>query len=96
MELRMKTEDLMDFVLDPETILPLMTEEKVRALLAELDMIMEDYNRDLAVVYISGNYSSRKHLCSVILRGKHDDEIKEAVITMRQKLVDEIKSRKAR
>jgi len=95
MERKTKLEDILKFVLDPWEILPMMPEEKVRMLLAELDMIMESYNRDIAVMYISGNYSSRKHLCSVILRGMHDSEIKAAVVEVRNALVDELKGRRA-
>jgi hypothetical protein len=92
--IRMRGEDLVDFVLDTQDIIPMMTEEKVRMLLAELDMIMEDYTRDIAIVYISGNYSSRKHLCSIILRGKHDHEIKDAMAEVRETIVNELKARK--
>jgi len=95
MERKTKLEDILKFVLDPCEIIPMMPEEKVRMLLSELDMIMENYNRDIAVMYISGNYSSRKHLCSVILRGMHDAAIKEAVAEVRVALVDELKGRKA-
>ncbi|MCL2143647.1 MAG: hypothetical protein FWH44_05275 [Methanomassiliicoccaceae archaeon] len=96
MEERIKTEDLLYHVLDPQTILPEMPTDKVRILLVELDMIMEDYKRDLAVIYLSSNYSSKKHLCSTILRGKHDHEIKEAAMSVREVLVKELAARKAR
>ncbi|MDR0778342.1 MAG: hypothetical protein LBE48_02740 [Methanomassiliicoccaceae archaeon] len=94
MDNKSRCDDLVGLVLDPQTILPLMPEEKVRTLLAELDMIMEDYTRDIAIMYIASNYSSKKHLCSTILRGKHDHEIKEAVAKVREVLVEDLKERK--
>jgi hypothetical protein len=94
MENKSKCDDLVGLVLDPQTILPLMPEEKVRMLLSELDMIMEDYTRDIAIVYIASNYSSKKHLCATILRGKHDHEIKAEVAKVREVLVEELKERK--
>jgi len=93
MENKSRCDDLVELVLDPQTILPEMPTEKVRMLLIELDMIMEDYKRELAIIYISSNYSSKKHLCSTILRGKRDDEIKEAVAGVREVLVKEIEKR---
>jgi hypothetical protein len=71
-----------------------MPTEKVRMLLIELDMVMEDYTRDIAIIYISANYSSKKHLCATILRGKHDHEIREAVVGVREILVAELAGRK--
>ena len=93
MENKSRCDDLVELVLDPQTILPEMPTEKVRMLLIELDMIMEDYKRELAIIYISSNYSSKKHLCSTILRGKRDDEIAEAVAGVREVLVKEIEKR---
>ena len=94
MEDKCRCDDLVGFTLDPQNILPDMPTEKVRMLLIELDMIMEDYNRDLAVLYLSANYSSKKHLCSTILKGKHDHEIKEAASSVRNVLVNELAARK--
>ena len=94
MENKSKCDDLMELVLDPQTILPEMPTDKIRILLMELDLIMEDYTRDIAIIYISSNYSSRKHLCSTVLRGKHDHEIKDAVKVVRVALVNELNSRK--
>jgi len=94
MENKCKCDDLVGFVMDPQNILSEMPTEKVYMLLADLDMIEDDYNRDLAIVYLSSNYSSKKHLCSTILKGKHDHEIKEVAKTVREVLVKEIGSRK--
>ncbi|MDR0335423.1 MAG: hypothetical protein LBH69_06055, partial [Methanomassiliicoccaceae archaeon] len=74
METKSRCDNLIEHVLDTQNILGLMPTEKVRLLLMELDMIMEDYTRDIAIIYISANYSSKKHLCATILRGKHDHE----------------------
>jgi hypothetical protein len=94
MEKKGRCEDLMEFALDPQNILSLMTAEKVRMLLVELDMIMEDYERELAIAYICSNYSSKKHMCTTILKGKHDHEIKEAVANVRVALVNDLEARK--
>jgi len=94
MENKCRSDDLMEF-LDPQTIIPDMPAEKVKMLLIELDMIMEDYKRDLAIVYLSSNYSSHKHLCSIILKGKHDDDVKEAANDVKKILVDELDRRRA-
>ncbi|MCL2786117.1 MAG: hypothetical protein FWD81_02710 [Methanomassiliicoccaceae archaeon] len=94
MENKSRCDNLMEFVLDPDVLLPEMPTEKVRVLLVELDMIMEDYGREMAIMYISSNYSSKKHLCSTILRGKHDHEIKAAAAEVRVVLVNELARRK--
>jgi len=94
MENKCRSDDLMEF-LDPQTILPDMPTEKVKMLLMELDMITEDYNRDLAIVYLSSNYSSRKHVCSIILKGKHDDDVKKAAAGVRNILVNELDCRRS-
>jgi hypothetical protein len=96
MENKSRCDDLIELVLDTQNILAEMPTEKVRMLLVELDMIMEDYTRDIAIIYISGNYSSKKHLCSVVLRGKHDHEIGDAVKGIREILVKELDGRKKR
>ncbi|MCL2712826.1 MAG: hypothetical protein FWD37_06100 [Methanomassiliicoccaceae archaeon] len=94
MENKSRCDDLMELVLDPQVIFPDMSTEKLRMLLIELDMIMEDYSRDLAIMYISGNYSSKKHLCSTVLKGKHDHEIKDAAAKVREVIVNELNTRK--
>ena len=95
MEERLKGEALMNHVLDPQTVLPMFHDEKVRMLLMELDMIMEDYKREFAIIYLSANYSSKKHLCSTILAAKHDHEIKAEAARVRGILVKELSDRKA-
>jgi len=96
MQNKCKCDDLIGFVMDPQNILSGMPTEKVYMLLADLDMVMDDYKRDLAIVYLSSNYSSKKHLCSTILKGKHDHEIKDVAKTVREVLVKEIESRRSK
>jgi len=93
---RINENDILDFVLDPRSIVTEMPTEKVRMLLVELDMIMEDYVRDLAIAYLSSNYSSKKHLCTTVLKGKHDHEIKAAASVVKAFLITEIANRKDR
>jgi hypothetical protein len=94
METKSRCDDLIGHVLDTQNIISEMPTEKVRMLLVELDLVMEEYTRDIAIIYIAGNYSSKKHLCATILRGKHDSEIREAVMGVREILVREISGRK--
>jgi hypothetical protein len=94
MEDKCRCDDLLGLTLDPQNILPELPTEKVTMLLIELDMILEDYKRDLAIMYLASNYSSKKHLCSTILKGKHDHEIKAAAAEVRTVLVKELAARK--
>jgi len=91
-----KCDDLIGFVMDPQNILSEMPTEKVHMLLADLEMIMDDYNRDLAIIYLSSNYSSKKHLCSTILKGKHDHEIKDVAKTVKDVLLKELDARRSK
>ena len=91
---RINENDILDFVLDPQSIVTEMPADKVRILLVELDMIMEDYVRDLAIAYLCSNYSSKKHLCTTVLKGKHDHEIKAAASAVKAFLVTELANRK--
>jgi len=96
MEKKSKCDNYIELALDPQTILPGMSTDRVRVLLVELDVIMEDYQRDFAIVYLSANYSSKKHLCTTILAGKHDHEIKDAAKKVRAEIVKELNNRKAK
>lgn len=81
-------------IVDPETFLPSLTEQKVRMLLVELDMLTEDFDRETAIMYLASNYSNNKHLSFTALRGMHDSDIKEYMVLTRAKIMDELKSRK--
>ena len=87
--------DIRTLIVDPETFLPTLTEQKVRVLLVELDMLMEDFERETAIMYLSSNYSTNKHLSFTALRGMHDEDIKGFMVSTRAKIMDELKSRKA-
>jgi hypothetical protein len=85
-----------ELVVDPETIFPYMSDEKIRTLLVELEMIMEEYDRSVAIMYLSGNYSGNKHLSTVVLQGMYDTEIVQIMSETRDSLKKEIKNRKER
>lgn len=86
--------DIKDLIVDPEKFLPDLQEQRVRMLLVELDMLMEDFERENAIMYLASNYSVNKHLSFSALRGMHDHEIKEFMVLAREKLVAELASRK--
>ena len=95
MENKTRCDDLMGHVIDPQNLIREMPAEKVRLLLVDLDAVMDDYSREIAIVYICSNYSSKKHLCSTILKGKHDHEIRDAVTGIRKILTEELERRRS-
>ncbi|MBE6525392.1 MAG: hypothetical protein IJF47_03960 [Candidatus Methanomethylophilaceae archaeon] len=94
MENKAENIDLMAMVIDTHKFVADFNEVKIRNLIVELDMLLEDFEREVSIMYLSGNYSSNKHLCTTVLRGKTDDEIKGAMATARAVLVEEAKKRK--
>ncbi|MCQ2086148.1 MAG: hypothetical protein MJY54_01825 [archaeon] len=85
--------DIRGFIVDMQVFLPDMIEEKVRQLLVELEMIEENFDREVAIIYLSSNYSSNKHLAMTILRGMCDSDIKKYISTAKLTLQKEIASR---
>ena len=86
--------DFAAMVLYLQDILPNHPVEMMVRLLAELDMMIEDYDRYITIEYLAGNYSSNNHLANSILRGLDDSQIMEAMVRMRGEIKDEIKSRR--
>lgn len=86
--------DYMAMVLNPQVFLPDQSTERILRLLVELEMLIEDFDREVTIMYLAGNYSTNKHLCVSILRGKHDHEIQAAMLRLKDVLKAEIKSRK--
>ncbi|MCQ2056317.1 MAG: hypothetical protein MJY64_02480 [archaeon] len=85
--------DIKNFVADIHLLLPSMIEERIRQLLLELEMIEENFDREIAIMYLSSNYSSNKHLAMTILRGMCDSDIRKYITTTKQALKKEIESR---
>lgn len=83
-----------DLVLDLKDILPTQSVERMMRLLVELEMMIEDYDRYITIEYLAGNYSSKKHLTVIILRGLGDSEIIESMVRMKDMIRAEINSRK--
>jgi len=44
-------------------------------------------------MYVSGNYTSSSHLCTMVLRGKNDDEIRDIMSMIRSELLAEIEKK---
>ena len=86
--------DIKTLIVDPETFITELSDEKVRILLMELEMLMEEYERENTIMYLASNYSSNKHLAFSALRAMYDSDIQEYMDITREKLVDELKRRK--
>lgn len=89
-----RCDDLVERFVDTKSILPELLPSKLRTLLVELDMLVEDWDREMSIMYVSGNYTSSSHLCTMVLRGKSDDEIREIMAKIRSELVAEIEKKK--
>jgi len=94
METKARCENIKDIVVDPESFIDSITEERLRMLIVELDMLREDYERENTIMYLSSNYSSNKHLSFTVLRGMRDDKIFEIMDSTRVILTEELNSRK--
>ncbi len=89
-----RCEDLISLVVNPGSFLPDLPLDKVRLLLIESQSMREEYNRDLVINYIAGNYSSNKHLCSTVLSGKDDKAILEILDDIEVMINEELAARK--
>ena len=94
MENKARCENIKDIVVNPESFIDALTEERLRMLIVELDMLREDYERENTIMYLASNYSSNKHLSFTVLRGMHDDKIFEIMDSTKVTLMNELKSRK--
>lgn len=86
--------DIKTLIVNPQDFVPALGDEKVRVLLVELEMLMEDYERENAIMYLASNYSTNKHLSFTALRSMHDYEIKEYMEKTKVYLVADLKARK--
>jgi len=94
METKARCKDIKDIVVDPESFIDSIPEERLRMLIIELDMLREDYERENTIMYLSSNYSSNKHLSFTVLRGLCDEKIIEIMESTRVILTEELRSRK--
>ena len=88
-----RCDDLVAKFVDTKSILPELPASKLRTLLVELDMLVEKWDREMSIMYVSGNYTSSSHLCTMVLRGKSDDEIREIMASVRADLLAEIEKK---
>ena len=84
--------DIRELIVDPEKFVPELTEQRVRMLLVELEMLMEEYERENTIMYLASNYSVNKHLSFSAMRGMHDDQIKVLMEETRDYLKSYLKS----
>ena len=82
--------DIKTLIVDPETFIQELSDEKVRLLLMELEMLMEEYERENTIMYLACNYSSNKHLGFSARRAMHVHEIREFQGITMKKLLEEI------
>ena len=88
----MARNDIRSLIVDPDKFVPELTEQRVRMLLVELEMLFEEYERENTIMYLASNYSVNKHLSFTVLRGMHDSEIQEIMEETRTYLKDYLKS----
>ena len=88
-----RCDDLVARFVDTKSILPELPASKLRTLLVELDMLVEKWDREMSIMYVSGNYTSSSHLCTMVLRGKNDDEIRDIMTMIRSELLAEIEKK---
>ena len=88
-----RCDDLVARFVDTKSILPELPASKLRTLLVELDMLVEKWDREMSIMYVSGNYTSSSHLCTMVLRGKNDDEIMDIMSMIRSELLAEIEKK---
>ena len=86
--------DIKDLIVDPEKFVPELSEQRVRMLLFELEMLFEEYERENVIMYLASNYSVNKHLSFTALRSMHDHEIKEIMEETRAYLKEYLASLK--
>ena len=88
-----RCDDLVARFVVTKSILPELPASKLRTLLVELDMLVEKWDREMSIMYVSGNYTSSSHLCTMVLRGKNDDEIRDIMSMIRSELLAEIEKK---
>ena len=86
--------DIRDLIVDPDKFVPELTEQRVRMLYYELEMLFEEYERENVIMYLASNYSVNKHLSFSALRGMYDDDIKAIMEETREYLREYLKSLK--
>jgi len=86
--------EVLERVIDPDTMLAGMPGDKIWLLIGELEEIADDYEREMAITYLSCNHSEVKHLCTTYLRGKTDEFILEKLSCVKDAMQRELKRRK--
>ena len=86
--------DIRTLIVDPDKFVPELSEQRVRMLFMELEMLFEEYERENVIMYLASNYSVNKHLSFTALRSMHDHEIKEIMEETRQYLDEYLKALK--
>ena len=89
-----KLGDVLGNVINPEIALIDVNLDRLWMLLGETDSIANDYGRDLAINFISSNFSTSKHLCQTLCKGKFDEEIMQILVDLKTFLLEEIERKK--
>ena len=86
--------DIRSLIVDPEKFVPDLSEQRVRMLYMELEMLFEEYERENVIMYLASNYSVNKHLSFTVLRSMYDPEIQEIMEETRTYLKNYLKELK--
>ena len=86
--------DIRSLIVDPEKFVPDLSEQRVRMLYMELEMLFEEYERENVIMYLASNYSVNKHLSFTVLRSMYDPEIQEIMEETRTYLKNDLKELK--
>ena len=86
--------NIKDLIVDPQTFISEIGDDKVRILYMELLMLMEDYERQNVIAYLSSNYSHNKHLSTTALTSMHDEEIIQIMERTKAIVGEEMRRRK--
>jgi len=87
-------DDVLANVINPEAALEDVNLDKLWMLLGECDSIINDFERELSINFISSNFSISKHLCQTLCRGKFDDDLRTILNNLKAFLLKEIDERK--
>lgn len=86
MEDKITIDKLLDIVLDVETVMEQHSAVMEQRLLWELDGLISDYHRSNAIVHITGNFSSKGHLCTTMLGSLTDEELQKVMKDIRERV----------
>lgn len=87
-------EETLKKIVNPETMVADMPNDKIWLLIGQAEDIASDYEREVAISYLSCNHSEIKHLCTTYLRGKTDEFIIEKLKYVKEAMNKEMERRR--